>query len=214
VLEKIEIKNLNHLGIIAGIIDEIGLVEIVNEQLGTNSTEIVSPGVIIKAIILKNTQGDLVKEIPIKITHGYSRDHRPDLKQFILNLIVSGDGDVPIFIETGSGNQSDKKVFGEIARKYKKQLEFETTIVSDSALYTENNLKLIKEISWITRVPLSIKEAVQVISNLSSDEFTKRISEKFFDTGFCPPSPPILGLPCTHNLCFNLSIGVEPYQAP
>jgi transposase len=24
-------------------------------------------------------------------------------------LIVSGDGDVPIFIETGSGNQSDKK---------------------------------------------------------------------------------------------------------
>jgi transposase len=52
VLEKIEIKNLNHLGIIAGIIDEIGLVEIVNEQLVTSSTEIVSPGVIIKAIIL------------------------------------------------------------------------------------------------------------------------------------------------------------------
>jgi transposase len=272
VLEKIEIKNLNHLGIIAGIIDEIGLVEIVNEQLGTSSSEIVSPGVIIKAIILnglgfvsrplylfsqffedkstehllgqkispwhlnddkigrvmdkcydygitelflllalaavkkyqvnleyshldsssfsvhgeyqgilpqlqnhsepENTQAELVKEIPIKITHGYSRDHRPDLKQFILNLIVSGDGDVPIFIETGSGNQSDKKVFGEIAQKYKKQLEFETTIVSDSALYTENNLKLIKEISWITRVPLSIKEAKKVINNLSSDEFT------------------------------------------
>jgi hypothetical protein len=35
VLEKIEIKNLNHLGIIAGIVDEIGVVEIVNEQLGT-----------------------------------------------------------------------------------------------------------------------------------------------------------------------------------
>ena len=38
-----------------------------------------------------------LKEIPIKITHGYSRDHRPDLKQFILNMIVSGDGDIPIF---------------------------------------------------------------------------------------------------------------------
>ena len=25
-------------------------------------------------------------------------------------MIVSGDGDVPIFIDTGSGNQSDKKV--------------------------------------------------------------------------------------------------------
>ncbi len=51
-LDNIEIKNLNHLGIIAGIIDEIGIVEIVNEQLGTDSKEIISPGVIIKAIIL------------------------------------------------------------------------------------------------------------------------------------------------------------------
>ena len=272
-LENLEIKNLNHLGIIAGIVDEIGIVEIVDEQLGTNQKEIVSPGIIVKAIIInglgfvsrplylfsqffedkatehllgqeilpehlnddrigrvmdkcysygiselfllialaaikkyqvnlgyshldsssfsvhgeykdlsplskdcstqENSKADVVKEIPIKITHGYSRDHRPDLKQFILNMIVSGDGDVPIFIETGSGNQSDKKVFGEIARKYKKQLEFETTIVSDSALYTENNLKLIKEISWVTRVPLSIKEAKEIVSNLSSDELTK-----------------------------------------
>ena len=273
VLENLEINNLNHLGIIAGIVDEIGIVEIVNEQLGTNPKEIVSPGIIVKAIIInglgfvsrplylfsqffedkatehllgkeilpehlnddrigrimdkcysygiselfllialaavkkyqvnlgyshldsssfsvygeykdvlplskdnsnpENPKANVVKEIPIKITHGYSRDHRPDLKQFILNMIVSGDGDVPIFIETGSGNQSDKKIFGEIARKYKKQLEFETTIVSDSALYTENNLKLIKEISWITRVPLSIKEAKEIVTNLSSDEFTK-----------------------------------------
>ena len=35
----------------------------------------------------------------IHITHGYSRDHRPDLKQFILNLICVGDGDIPIFLE-------------------------------------------------------------------------------------------------------------------
>ena len=36
--------------------------------------------------------------IPIEITYGYSRDHRPDLKQFILDLICSGDGDVPLFL--------------------------------------------------------------------------------------------------------------------
>ena len=35
-IENIEIKNLNHLGIIAGIIDEIGMVKIINEQLGTD----------------------------------------------------------------------------------------------------------------------------------------------------------------------------------
>ena len=271
-LENLEIKNLNHLGIIAGIIDEIGIVEIVDEQLGTDSSEIISPGVIIKSIILnglgflskplylfqqffqdkptehllgkgvfpshlnddkigrvmdkcyrygiselflliglaavkkyqvnlgyshldsssfsvhgeyqellpiqeenleeENKKAEIFKEIPIKITHGYSRDHRPDLKQFMLNMIVSGDGDVPIFISTGSGNQSDKKVFGEIAKKYKKQLKFETTIVADSALYTQSNLKLLKEIPWVTRVPLSIKEAKEVVSNLSSQDFS------------------------------------------
>ena len=269
-LKNLEIKTINHLGIIAGIIDEIGIVKIINEQLGTHREEIVSPGIMIKANILnglgfvsqplylfpkffedkatehllgkgilpqhlnddrigrvmdkcysygnselfllitlaaakkyqinldyshldsssfsvhgeyknslpllnkaskeKNNQVDVIKEIPIKITHGYSRDHRPDLKQFILNMIVSGDGDVPIFIETGSGNQSDKKVFGELAKKYQKQLEFETTIVSDSALYIEDNLKLMKGISWVTRVPLSIKEAQELVSNLAEDK--------------------------------------------
>jgi transposase len=52
VLENLEINNLNHLGIIAGIVDEIGIVEIVDEQLGTNCKEIVSPGIIVKAIII------------------------------------------------------------------------------------------------------------------------------------------------------------------
>ena len=51
-LKNLEIKNLNHLGIIAGIIDEIGIVKIANEQLGTDNKEIVNPGVVIKAIIL------------------------------------------------------------------------------------------------------------------------------------------------------------------
>jgi transposase len=88
-------------------------------------------------------------------------------------MIVSGDGDVPIFIETGSGNQSDKKIFGELAKKYKKQLKFETTIVADSALYSLSNLQLMKEMSWVTRVPLSIKEAKEIVSNLSKEEFTK-----------------------------------------
>ena len=32
----------------------------------------------------------------IKITYGYSRDHRPDLKQFIIDLILSGDGETAL----------------------------------------------------------------------------------------------------------------------
>ena len=35
---------------------------------------------------------------PILITKGYSRDHRPDLKQCVLDLIVSSDNRIPLFI--------------------------------------------------------------------------------------------------------------------
>ena len=33
----------------------------------------------------------------IKITYGYSKDHRPDLKQFMMDVICTGDGDIPLF---------------------------------------------------------------------------------------------------------------------
>ena len=32
----------------------------------------------------------------LKLTYGYSRDHRPDLKQFITELVCSGDGETAL----------------------------------------------------------------------------------------------------------------------
>jgi len=86
---------------------------------------------------------------------------------------VTGDGNVPIFIEAASGNQSDKKAFGQIAKNYQKQLNLETTIVGDSALYSKENLRLLKEIKWLTRVPLSIKEAKKLVNEISASEFSQ-----------------------------------------
>jgi transposase len=268
-LTEIAIKNINHLGIVAGIIDELKIVDIINTELGIDEQEIVNSGEIVKAILLnglgfvsqplylfpkffedKATEHLLGNEIkpehlndykigrvmdklynyglskifllialaatkkhqinldfshldsssfsvhgeynqprlsedkliqkksdketepiPITITHGYSRDHRPDLKQFILDLIVTGDGNIPVFIEAASGNQSDKKAFGQIAKNYSLQLKMETTIVGDSALYSKDNLELLKQIKWLTRVPLSIKEAKNLLITVSEKEF-------------------------------------------
>lgn len=50
--QAIQVQNLDHLGIVAGIIDEIGLVEQVNQLVGQQPGEIVSPGQVVKAIIL------------------------------------------------------------------------------------------------------------------------------------------------------------------
>jgi transposase len=50
--EEFESKNLDHLGIIAGIIDEIGIVEKINEILLIDSREKINTGEVVKAIIL------------------------------------------------------------------------------------------------------------------------------------------------------------------
>src|SRR6266853_6879620 len=62
--------------------------------------------------------GDSVAESDqqaITITHGYSQDHRPDLKQAELALMVSQDGGVPLVSKSWDGNASDSKVFQERA---------------------------------------------------------------------------------------------------
>lgn len=256
-------KNLDHLGIIAGIIDEIGIVEKINEIFLIDSREKINTGEVVKAIILnglgfvskplylfsqffedKATEhllGEGIKaedlnddkigrvmdklykygltklfmvvalevvkkyeistkyshldstslhlhgeynncqispeselginrENPIVIKQGYSRDHRPDLKQCILDLIVSSDGDIPLFFRGASGNESDKAVFAHILVEYEKQIDFESIMVADSALYSESNLKLMSNMKWISRVPLSIKKAKNLVKEFTSKE--------------------------------------------
>ncbi len=41
-LTGIEIKTINHLGIVAGIIDELKIVELINQELGIDEQEIVN----------------------------------------------------------------------------------------------------------------------------------------------------------------------------
>lgn len=50
-------------------------------------------------------------EYTIKITHGYSKDHRPDLKQVVLEMMSTHDGAIPIISKTWNGNASDTKIF-------------------------------------------------------------------------------------------------------
>ncbi|MEG5102012.1 IS1634 family transposase, partial [Microcoleus sp. AT13-A5] len=49
---EIKIKNIDHLGIVAGLIDEIGIVEIINSKLGIDVREKISAGILVKAILM------------------------------------------------------------------------------------------------------------------------------------------------------------------
>ena len=100
----------------------------------------------------------------IHITRGYSRDHRPDLNQVMLDLIVEHQAGIPLLMKPLSGNSSDVQNFGQIVTEHIKQLQttYGTTyLVADSALYSEENLQKLGEtgIKWITRVPATVSEA-------------------------------------------------------
>ena len=46
----------------------------------------------------------------ITITHGFSKDHRDDLKQFVLSLVTVGQSRIPLWVEPLSGNEVDPLV--------------------------------------------------------------------------------------------------------
>lgn len=75
----------------------------------------------------------------------------------------------PYFLEVHYCNESDKAIFAQIL-VYSKQIDFESIMVADSALYSESNLKLMSNMKWISRVPLSIKKAKNFIKAFTSQE--------------------------------------------
>ena len=274
-VEEIQVKNLDHLGIVAGLIDEIEIAKIINNKLGIDVREKISAGTVVKSILInglgfvsrplylfsqffqdkaigkllgegikadylnddkigrvmdelykyglndifievvlevikkfkielryshldstsfhldgeykreedkeKQEEEKIIKERPIFIKKGYSRDHRPDLKQCVLDLITSQDGDIPLFVRVGDGNESDKAVFGKVLVEFKKQIKFDSIMVCDSALYGQENLQLIQHLKWITRVPMTIKKAKELVQNIEVEEVKDEDKEKRSD---------------------------------
>lgn len=104
------------------------------------------------------------------IEFGYSKDKRPDLKQFMISLMSSSDGDVPLLAKTIAGNTSDKTHFREVLEHLGEQLvesDYKAYYVADSALFTEPSLKAISELTlWISRPPSSLKSVKQVYRHI------------------------------------------------
>jgi transposase len=101
----------------------------------------------------------------ITITEGYSRDHRPDLKQVVVQLITSQRSALPIWLEVLSGNSSDKESFAPSVEAYCTQLgESEKPyFVMDSAGYAADNLNTLKNMRWVMRVPETLAEAKRLV---------------------------------------------------
>jgi transposase len=117
-----------------------------------------------------STFGDLAfqEEHPekklIAIDHGYSKQHRPDLKQFLCGMIVSKDG-LPVYGDIRDGSYSDKLWNREVLAALEKSFLDPQTIVyvADSSLVTKKNLQLMAErkVKFISRLPEVFNECQQ-----------------------------------------------------
>jgi len=105
----------------------------------------------------------------VHLTHGYSRDHRPDLNQVMLELVVEHQAGLPVLMQPLSGKSHDGKAFGQVVSDHIAQLPTtcpSASLVADSALYSADNLHKLAETSlkWITRVPATLTEAQEVLA--------------------------------------------------
>jgi transposase len=111
----------------------------------------------------------------IAITYGYSRDHREDLKQWMLALATTHDGDVPLFLQPLDGNSSDKVSLLAAIMAIQKQLreaDAEPSVyVADNGIYSEQNMRQLNAagIKWISRVSETSTEAKTVLQAGSQD---------------------------------------------
>ena len=251
--DQVQVKRLDHLGIVAGVIKDLKIVEMIDDRLGTYEDETLSAGETVAGMIinglgfsnkplyltplffknrpleylfrdgveaedfnrfklgrvldrsnsygnellfgeislnvcrqeqvdtrfnsndttsftlsgnyLTNTQtgGDKAEEDTekednetVKIKLGHSKAHRPDLKQVMLEMMVTQDGGIPLIGKSLDGNASDNTVFKERSEKLIEQFKDADTIrylIGDSKLYTEKNAVNLKELKFITRIP-------------------------------------------------------------
>jgi len=135
---------------------------------------------------------------PFKITNGYSKDKRPDLKQFVLSLLCV-DGDVPIVGKLEDGNASDKKinnqVLSDIARHMKAHgVDDQAFIyIADSAMVTKENLE--QAGPFISRLPATYNECERAI--LSAID-----GDRWEDVGHIAVTAPTKNRPvATYRVC-------------
>jgi transposase len=98
------------------------------------------------------------QEVPFTMTYGYSKDKRPDLKQFVLATLCV-DRAVPLWGQPEDGNVSDKTVNTTILAEITHLLAHHGVkpgayiYVADAALVTEDNLAALGATLFISRLP-------------------------------------------------------------
>jgi transposase len=107
--------------------------------------------------------------LPFRITYGYSKDKRPDLKQFVFSTLCV-DRAVPLWGKPHDGNASDKTVHNTLLSDIATFLAQHGVApgayiyVADAALVTEDNLAALGDTLFISRLPATYNECGRLIA--------------------------------------------------
>jgi len=107
----------------------------------------------------------------VHIRQGYSRDHRPDLNQVVLQLVVENQAGIPLLMAAAGGNVNDQAGFHGLVQRHKAQLEDGGLryLVADSALYTEKSLLELGGTTWVSRVPETFGAARAIVQAVAGE---------------------------------------------
>jgi transposase len=127
---------------------------------------------------------------PFRITNGFSKGHRPDLKQLVLSLLCVDHG-IPIGMLVVDGNESDKTInknlIPEMVERMRNLGESRFIYVADSALVTKENLELIDDwdngFLFVSRLPMTYKECKFAIRRAVIDNDWEDIGVLAQDSG-------------------------------
>jgi transposase len=105
----------------------------------------------------------------LNITYGYSKDKRPDLKQFLIKMLCV-HRNIPILGGCADGCASDKTINNTVLTNLSRYMakhgiaEGAFVYIADSAMVTPANLEAIGDNLFITRLPFSYSETERVVT--------------------------------------------------
>lgn len=97
--------------------------------------------------------------------HGYSGDHRPELPQVVIGLVMTREG-IPLAHHVFAGNTVDKKTLREVVRDLKERFGIRRAIfVGDRGMLSEENLETLREagLDYIVAHPLRGNNTVKEV---------------------------------------------------
>lgn len=153
------------------------------------------------------------RHAPFNLTYGYSKDKRPDLKQFVLSTLCI-DRAVPIWGQAEDGNASDKTINTTVLSEISQRMAHygvapgAYVYIADSAMVSQANLEALGETLFISRLPATYGECERLIQTAAQ-------GQSWHEVGVLAQTKPTKNRPAASYQVWESSVTLygTPYRA-